>query len=95
MTFESNVGDRKDRPMPSDTRALIDKIQALPAERIAEIEDFVDFIAARAQDRALVHAASAASTPPLQRSGRIRPTTSTMPFEFGDVVLVPFPSPAR
>ncbi len=49
--------------MPANTRALIDKIEALPAERIAEIEDFVDFIAARAQDRALVHAASAASTP--------------------------------
>jgi hypothetical protein len=48
--------------MPANTRALIDKIQALPAERIAEIEDFVDFIAARAQDHALVHAASAAST---------------------------------
>jgi hypothetical protein len=48
--------------MPPNTQALIDKIQALPSERIAEIEDFVDFIAARAQDRALVHAATAAST---------------------------------
>ena len=49
--------------MPPDTRALIDKIQALPAERIAEIEDFVDFIAARTQDRTLAHAAAAASMP--------------------------------
>jgi hypothetical protein len=47
--------------MAPNTRALIDKIQALPAERIAEIEDFVDFIAVRTQDRALVHAATAAS----------------------------------
>jgi hypothetical protein len=47
--------------MPQDTQALFDKIQALPPERIAEVEDFVDFIAARAQDRALTRAASAAS----------------------------------
>ena len=49
--------------MPADTQALIDKIRALPAERIAEVEDFVDFIAARTQDRAPVQAASAASAP--------------------------------
>ena len=29
--------------------ALIEKIQALPAERIAEVEDFVDFIRLREQ----------------------------------------------
>ncbi|MDP1839308.1 MAG: hypothetical protein Q8L19_12480 [Reyranella sp.] len=33
--------------MPSDKQILIEKIQALPAERIAEIEDFVDFIAGK------------------------------------------------
>lgn len=60
---DTMAGHRKDVPMPPNTRALIDKIQALPAERIAEIEDFVDFIAARAQDRALVQAATAASVP--------------------------------
>jgi len=47
--------------MPHDTRALFDKIQALPPERIAEIEDFVDFIASRTQDFALTRAAAAAS----------------------------------
>ena len=47
--------------MPQDTQALFDKIQALPPERIAEVEDFVDFIVARAQDHALTRAASAAS----------------------------------
>ncbi len=36
----------------------MEKIQASPADRIAEVEDF---IAARAQDRALTRAASAAS----------------------------------
>ena len=33
--------------MPSDKQALIDKIQALPAEQIAEVEDFVDFLAGK------------------------------------------------
>ena len=34
-------------------KALIEKIEALPAERIAEIEDFVDFIRSREQERTL------------------------------------------
>jgi hypothetical protein len=42
---------------------LFEKIQALPAERIAEIEDFVEFIAARERERSLVRAASAVSAP--------------------------------
>ena len=49
--------------MPANTQALIDKIQALPAERIDEVENFVDFIAMRAQDRALTRAAATASVP--------------------------------
>ncbi|MDE2515054.1 MAG: hypothetical protein KGL12_03410 [Rhodospirillales bacterium] len=44
-------------------QALIDKIQALPVERIAEIEDFVEFIAAREQARSLARAGTAASAP--------------------------------
>jgi len=51
--------------MPADTKALIEKIEALPAERIAEIEDFVDFIRLREQQRALTQAAAAASAPAL------------------------------
>jgi hypothetical protein len=47
--------------MPADTKALIRKIEALPDERIAEIEDFVDFIRLREQERALTRAAAAAS----------------------------------
>ena len=49
--------------MPADTKTLIEKIEALPAERIAEIEDFVDFIRLREQERALTRAAAAASAP--------------------------------
>jgi hypothetical protein len=43
--------------------ALLEKIKALPVERIAEIEDFVDFIAAREQERSFTRAVSAASAP--------------------------------
>jgi len=49
--------------MSADTRALIEKIQALPAEYIDEVEDFVDFIATRGQDRSLTRAAATASAP--------------------------------
>lgn len=49
--------------MPADTKALVEKIAALPAERIAEIEDFIDFIRLREQDQALTRAAAAASAP--------------------------------
>ena len=40
---------------------LIEKIKSLPPDRQNEVEDFVDFIAARSGDRALVHAAKAVS----------------------------------
>ena len=49
--------------MPTDTKALLRKIEALPDERIAEIEDFVDFIRVREEERALARAAAAASAP--------------------------------
>lgn len=44
-------------------KALIDKISALPLDRIAEIEDFVDFIGQREKDRSLSRTGAAASTP--------------------------------
>ncbi|HZL01358.1 MAG TPA: hypothetical protein VFC47_15835 [Caulobacteraceae bacterium] len=43
--------------------ALIEKINTLPGNRLAEVEDFVDFIRQRDQDRAVVRAAGAASAP--------------------------------
>jgi hypothetical protein len=44
---------------------LIQKISRLPAARVAEVEDFVDFLAQRDRDtdRQLAHAAAAASEP--------------------------------
>jgi len=38
--------------MPSRNQTLIDKIAALPAERVAEVEDFVEFLSAKAQRQA-------------------------------------------
>jgi len=47
--------------MPIDPQSLIDKIKALPADRMVEVDDFVDFIRQREQERALTRAAAAAS----------------------------------
>jgi hypothetical protein len=47
----------------SNAQALIEKIESLPAERIAEIEDFIDFIREREQERSIVRAAGSASEP--------------------------------
>ena len=49
--------------MLGGVQKLLEKIAALPPERIAEIEDFVDFIRLREQQRALTRAAAAASEP--------------------------------
>ena len=47
----------------ANVQSLIEKITALPAGRIAEVESFVDSLSDREQDRALVRAATAASAP--------------------------------
>ena len=47
----------------ANAQDLIDKIAALPVERIAEVEDFVDFLRLRDQDLALSRAAAAATAP--------------------------------
>ena len=50
--------------MPAN-QALIEKINTLTVDRLAEVEDFVDFLRLRDQDRALVRAAGLASAPAL------------------------------
>jgi hypothetical protein len=40
-----------------------EKIARLPPARVAEVEDFVDFLALRNTDRELSHASAAASVP--------------------------------
>lgn len=42
---------------------LLEKIQSLPPDRVAEIEDFVEFIAAKELARGITRAAAAASAP--------------------------------
>lgn len=58
--------------MPGDTEVLMAKIKALPADRLAEVEDFVDFLATQtrrltALDRllAIAPALEAAGAPPM------------------------------
>jgi hypothetical protein len=58
--------------MPANAQALMEKIQALPPERLGEVEDFVDFLAAKARriaamDRllAIAPALEAAGVPPM------------------------------
>jgi len=47
--------------MRAIAQTLIDKIKDLPEERLSEVEDFVDFIRLREQQRALTRDAAAAS----------------------------------
>ncbi len=49
----------------SHIHQLIDKLENLPPERIQEIEDFIDFIRQRDQDRQLTHAAMKIAEPGL------------------------------
>ncbi|MBS0277350.1 MAG: toxin-antitoxin system, antitoxin component, Xre family protein [Proteobacteria bacterium] len=53
--------------MSPDKQSLIQKIESLPDEKVAEIEDFVDFIASRQRARSLVRAAMQASEASLAR----------------------------
>ena len=39
-------------------QVLIDKIRQLPLQRLAEVEDFVDFLRTREDDRRLTHVAA-------------------------------------
>jgi hypothetical protein len=42
-------------------RELVEKIRSLPADKLAEVEDFVDFLRQREEERRLVRAATGAS----------------------------------
>jgi len=61
--------------MTSRTQTLIDMIEALPAERIAEVEDFVEFLSAKARRQAalgrlleIAPALEAAGAPPVSEA---------------------------
>ena len=44
-----------------DTNSLLAKLKSLPPQRLAEVEDFVDFLRSRDDDSRLTTSASAAS----------------------------------
>ena len=44
-------------------QALLEKLKALPPERVAEVEDFVDFLRARTGAQQLTRAATIAAEP--------------------------------
>jgi hypothetical protein len=46
--------------MSTPHQALLDKIKQLPAQRMAEVEDFIDFLRSREDERRLVRAADKA-----------------------------------
>ena len=46
-----------------DPQALVEKLKHLPPERVAEVEDFVDFLRTRDEERALERAATRAAEP--------------------------------
>lgn len=48
--------------MSATEQALLEKIRQLPPQRLAEVEDFVDFLRAR-EERRLTKAAAKASEP--------------------------------
>ena len=49
--------------MSATPQVLIEKINQLPPQRVAEVEDFVDFLRARADDEQLTQAAASTSEP--------------------------------
>jgi len=51
---------------PQHIQQMVKKLKALPPAKVAEVEDFIDFIASRDSDRALVQAAKAITEPSLK-----------------------------
>ncbi|TAM47537.1 MAG: toxin-antitoxin system, antitoxin component, Xre family protein [Gammaproteobacteria bacterium] len=48
---------------PNHFRALMEKLNKLPPERVAEVEDFVDYLRLKDQDHALAMTAAKVSEP--------------------------------
>lgn len=48
---------------PATVEALVDKLRELSGDRLSEVEDFVDFLRERENDRSLARAAVAVSEP--------------------------------
>ncbi|MDZ7792009.1 MAG: hypothetical protein U5L08_16215 [Xanthomonadales bacterium] len=50
-----------------EIQPVVDKLKELPPERLAEVEDFIDFLSQRIHDRALTRAAMSISEPALEK----------------------------
>jgi len=50
-----------------EIQPLVDKLKELPPERLAEVEDFIDFLSQRVHDRALTQAAMSISESALEK----------------------------
>jgi hypothetical protein len=53
-------------PAQQHIEQMVKKLERLPPERVAEVEDFIDFLNNRDEDRGLVRAAQAVSESALQ-----------------------------
>lgn len=49
--------------MSASEQGLIEKIKQLPPQRLAEVEDFVDFLRTRDDEQRLTHTATRVSEP--------------------------------
>ena len=72
-------------------RNLIEKLRRLPPERIAEVEDFIDFLHARQESRRLVNESLQLSEAAFQQVWNNQTTPTMIGCEFGEIILVPFP----
>jgi hypothetical protein len=48
-------------------QAILEKLKALPPERVAEVEDFVDFLRTRGDTQQLTRAAASAAEPAFKK----------------------------
>ncbi|MDP1717076.1 MAG: DUF2281 domain-containing protein [Burkholderiales bacterium] len=50
-----------------DEQALLEKLKQLPPERVAEVEDFVDFLRSRSETQQLTQAAARVAEPAFKK----------------------------
>jgi hypothetical protein len=79
--------------MSGDTQrqTIAEKLRGLPPERVAEVEDFIDFLRTREADRQLTRAGTRLAEASFRAVWDNPTMPTTTAYEFGDVVLVPFP----
>ena len=65
--MKTEIGSVKMREQNMQKQTLIEKIRTLPPEWISEVEDFVDFLRQRNEDRRLTQAAARLSENAFQK----------------------------